>query len=388
MKVCIATTSFPRWINDYRAPFMLEFARALRREGHQVRVVAMHNPDSKMYEVIDGIEIIRPRYLPEKWEILQRDSGGMPVMWHKSLPSRLMIFPFVFVHTIAISKYARDCDVIHAHWTLSGMTAWLGRIVHKKQFVVTVHGSDMFEGTRYEPIRYLTRIALNSASGVIAVSRVLAEMVVNLGVTRTKIHIVPDGVDTSRFYPSSLETRQAVLLYVGALTNNKGVYFLIEALPRVLSRFPQARLMLIGDGPIRAEIEKLARGLNVFDSIDWLGGRSQDEVSLWMRRAYVFVLPSLLEGLGVVLLEALSSGLPCIASQVGGIPDVITPDVGLLVPPANSMAIADAILTILTMDRTDYQQMSYRARQRAVEFFDWKKVAQRIVAIYEQVLSE
>ena len=87
MKICIATTAFPRWQNDFRGIFVYEAARALVKQGCQVKVVAMHNPSAKTHEVLDGIEIIRPPYAPQKCEILQRDSAGIPSAW-KTYPGR------------------------------------------------------------------------------------------------------------------------------------------------------------------------------------------------------------------------------------------------------------------------------------------------------------
>lgn len=386
MKICLATTSFPRWAGDHRSPYILEAARAIERQGHSVRVVTLHYPGAKIRENLDGIEVIRTRYLPERFEILQKQDGGMPVMWRKQPLARFAILPLVVFYTLSIARYSKDCDLIHANWTLSGMCAWLGQIWHRKPFVVTVQGSDINQGIRIPLVRLLTKISLGASAGVVCVSESLADIVVSLGVRHSKICVIPNGVDTSRFLISN-EDRQPFLLFVGALTENKGARFLLEAFPRVLHCFPEFRLALVGDGPLRSELQNLAHSLNLAEKVDFLGTIPQPRVSEWMQRVRLFVLPSLAEGLPVALLEALASGTPCIGTDVSGIPDVITKEVGLLVPPRNSCALGDAILQVLRLEESKYLMMSQRARCRAVEIFDWQVVTSNIISVYRQVAS-
>jgi glycosyltransferase involved in cell wall biosynthesis len=113
----------------------------------------------------------------------------------------------------------------------------------------------------------------------------------------------------------------------------------------------------------------------------FLGWQTQEEVSKWMRQAKVFVLPSLEEGLGVVLLEALASGTPCVGSDVGGIPEVITPDVGIVVPPSNIQALQSAIETILS-NESEWHRYSLNARQRAELEYSWDEIAYKLISFY------
>jgi glycosyltransferase involved in cell wall biosynthesis len=131
----------------------------------------------------------------------------------------------------------------------------------------------------------------------------------------------------------------------------------------------------------------LAESLNLTEQVEFVGPQSPGQVQAWMRRAKVLVLPSIEEGLGVVLLEALASGTPCAASQAGGIPDVITPEVGVLFPPADSDALAQAVLKIIDAEPEDYAKHSRQARHRAETHFSWRVVAARLVQIYRAVLG-
>ncbi len=384
MRVCILTTAFPRWAGDSHAPFVFELARSLHLQGMQVRVIAMHCPGASTYEVMDGVEVIRPRYLPERYEILRKESAGLPALWQKNPLLRLAILPFLLVQTVALLRYARDCDLIHAQWTLSGMLVWITRWLHRKPYLVTVHGSDIFKAAKTPWIRGLTRAALNSSVQVIAVSQALAQAVRDLRVQAEKVTVISDGVDTSKFYPTN-EERLPIILYVGALTEQKGVEYLLRAFPRVAADFPEMRLVLIGEGAQRKALEALAGELGIEDRVEWVGAQPQSEVARLMRQARLFVLPSVNEGLGVVVLEALASGLPCVGSRSGGIPDMITGEVGRLVEPKDSPGLAEAMLQILGSPVT-YQQMSACARQRAVQRFEWRSVASEHARLY-QLLS-
>jgi glycosyltransferase involved in cell wall biosynthesis len=385
VKVCIVTTAFPSKDGDQRGTFILEAARAIRRAGVQVRVLAIHTPGAKKYEFQDGIEIFRPQYLPEKWEILQSEGGGLPVIWKKRPWARLAILPFMITHTLQTGFLARDCDIIHANWTLSAVAAWASAWIHHKPMIVTVQGSDMFQAVKMPLVRALTRAALKKMKKVLALSKALAIEVCSIGISPENIEIVPNGVDLTRF-PVGKSIREPIILYVASLIERKGPKFLIQAFQGVNHRFPDARLIMIGDGLQRQELESMATALGVSDRVEFLGWQTQQKVSEWMRKAKIFTLPSVEEGLGVVLLEALASGTVCVGSNVGGIPDVITPEVGILVPPGDPKSLQIALEHILESDKM-WQDLSIHARYRAEELYNWDQIASRILSIYQSSIQ-
>lgn len=386
MKVCIATTSLPRWSGDTRSPFILEAARAIRAQGVDVRVVTVHSPGAKTREVLESIEVVRSRYLwPERLEVLQKEGGGLPVMWRKNRLARLTLIPFFIAHCLAVTRFARDCDLIHANWTLSGIAAWSGQMFHKKPYIVTVQGSDVYQAARIPFAGILTEMALNEAGRVLTLSHSLAQATRSLGVDSQRIEILPNGVDIERFHPSTAE-RQPYILFVGSLIERKGVKYLIQAMPQILRSFPDYRLVIVGEGPQLGQLCRLVSSLSIDKGVDFVGPKSPCEIHEWMQHATLFVLPSVEEGLGVVLLEALASGTPCVATLVGGIPDVVSSDVGILVPPADSDALAGAVLRLLE-DRHLWDTMSESARARAVTQFSWEMIGSRLVQIYRNVLD-
>ncbi len=383
MKVCILTTAFPRWPGDERAPFIYEAAKALQALGLDVRVIAMHRPGTKTHEIWDGIEIIRIRYLPEKWEILQEEGGGIPILWKKKPYARLALLPFIVSQSIALLRWSRGFDLIHANWTLSGITAWFLQFAHREPFIVTVHGSDIYQGTKTSWIRWLTKLSLSHANAIVAVSKDLAEKVTDLGIPQDKIQVIPDGIDIGNFRPEEADKREDIILFVGSLIPRKGCKYLIHAFDSVLRKLPQYQLHFVGEGPDQPELQQLVKDMGINDQVYFHGALSRDEVSRFMKRAKIFVLPSLEEGLGVVLLEAIASGTPCVASHIGGIPDIVTDETGRLVPPCDPAALDAAISDILSNPET-WKSLSRACRERAVEVFAWDKIGDQLFTLYHR----
>jgi glycosyltransferase involved in cell wall biosynthesis len=384
--ILVATTSFPRWEGDYRGTFIWQGCRALAGLGARVRVVAPHAAGARTHEEISGVEIFRPRYLiPEQWEALLDTPGGLPVLWEHGGGKRWSILPFLFSHAAAIARLARGFDLIHAHWTLSAFAAQLGSGIHRRPLVCTVQGSDIYRAMRLPIAGGLARTALRSARKVIALSAALADAAAAEGVDRNRIGIIPNGVDAKLFAPNGIP-REPVLLFAGSLIRRKGVATLIEALALIRRRHPLCRLVVIGDGPLRPELESLAATNGTADAVRFTGSLAPEEVARWMRRSELFVLPSLEEAQGVVLLEALASGTPCIASNIGGIPEVLRPEWGTLVPPGDSFALANAALDLLA-EAGRRRAMGLAAAAGVRERYDWPVIARKIMNVYAEALG-
>lgn len=386
MKVSIVTTSFPRWQGDHMAPFIFEGARALHDRGLKVQVIASHCPGARTKEDWDGLEVLRPRYMwPESLEVLQSEPGGLPLAWKRRPYARIEFLPLVLSQALATIRHSRRCDLIHANWTLSAVATWLGRPMHRRRYVVTVHGSDIYQAARLPLARSLTFTALRGARRIFAPSKSLRDATVKLGIPPEQLEVVPDGVDVTRFRPSSGD-RWPVILFVGWLIARKGVRYLIESMAELARRDADHRLVIIGEGPLREELSNLAADLGIEARVDFAGPRTPEEVAHWMSRAKLLVLPSLEEGLGVVLLEALASGTPCVASRVGGIQDVISDEVGILAEPGDSASLTQSI-DLLLGDRARWNRLSRSARRVAEERYSWEVVATRLRDAYECVLA-
>lgn len=382
MKVLIVTTAFPRWYGDGRGAFIYEAAQAIKRQGCEVRVIAMHVPGAKTHEWMDGIEVIRPRYLPERWEILAKDSAGLPQAWRTNPWAKLALIPFVVVHALTITRYAREADILHANWTLSGMVVWLTQWLHRKPYVVTVHGSDVFQGFEKPLIYWLSKITLENAGAVISVSNALYRKIIEKKINPKKLEIITNGVDFS-FIPFPIKKyseRDNIILFVGSIFWRKGVIYLLESFAKVSYLLPEYKLIIIGDGDQIPLLKEKVQSNKLEGKVIFKGHLPHKEVIYWMHKSKVLTLPSLEEGQGVVLIEAMACGTPCIGSNVGGIPEIISQDNGWLVPPGDANALAEALKDAL-LSKEQWDIKSAKAYETARNF-NWDKVAERIIEVY------
>jgi glycosyltransferase involved in cell wall biosynthesis len=278
-----------------------------------------------------------------------------------------------------LSKYARlysatraaagdgDFDAVIGHFLYP--TAWLARMAAKRAdcpYVLVAHGTDVVSASGPGRLARLSREAAAEADLIVAVSndlavRVREELRIPERVPVRPLHM---GVDLSAFHPPDDDHRPAlgwdaearVALFVGNLTDAKGVDVLLAAFATLSSEGTCDRLVVAGDGPERAALQASARALGVSAAVDFEGVLPRDEVAERMRGADVLVLPSRREGLGLVVLEAMACGTPAVASRVGGIPEVLPdPSCGRLVTPGDADALAAAVREVLSDGKERYR---------------------------------
>jgi glycosyltransferase involved in cell wall biosynthesis len=347
----------------------------------------MHSPRARRRETLSGVEVHRPPYWwPASREALRKDLGGLPVNL-KGHPGRwAQMLPLVLVHSREASRLAREADLIHAHWTLSGLCALPASRRWQKPLVLTVQGSDMLQAAQGLLGSWTARLALRHCDQVTALSRALADRVLQFGIPTSKVTIIPNGVDTDYFHPPPSDARENQVVFIGSLIPRKGVNYLIEAMPQVLRAVPNVQLVLVGDGPLRRELEEFARRRGLEGKVQFTGAQPPSGVRSFLQQAKVLVLPSVQEGQGVVLLEAMACGTPVVASSVDGIPDVVSSDSGRLVAPRAPGPLADAIVSLLS-DPTLWARMSRTAREQAVSRFSWEKIAAKFIDLYQRLTA-
>jgi teichuronic acid biosynthesis glycosyltransferase TuaC len=215
----------------------------------------------------------------------------------------------------------------------------------------------------------MTSWALPQATRIVAVSRALADEVIEMGVARERVAIVMNGVDGDLFKPRDRAAARAELglpagplaLYVGNLKPEKGVLDLGKAWPAVVRHIPDATLLVVGDGPLRGELEAMTKPLG--ERVRLIPRQPLEKVPSYMAAADILVLPSHSEGTPNVVLEALASGRRVVATAVGGVPDLITsPTLGSLVPARDPDALADALMIALRQpyDATEIARIGAR----------------------------
>ncbi len=252
----------------------------------------------------------------------------------------------------AVRRYRGKVDVVLGSWAYpDGFAAVIAARMLGVPCVVKLHGSDINVIAKLPVPRRMIAWALGRAARVVAVSRALADEVVELGVPRERIAIVMNGVDAELFHPRDRAAARRELglpagplaLYVGNLKADKGVHDMVSAWDTVARELPDARLAIVGGGPARAEIEaRMPARATLF------GPQPLAAIPTWLAACDVLVLPSHAEGTPNVVLEALACGRRVVASSVGGIPDLITsPTLGTLVPARAPDALAAALTQAL-----------------------------------------
>ena len=327
-------------------------------------------------ETIDGLDITHPRYV-------MTPKIGMSLYG-------LLLFLCVLPHLKRLQRHF-DFDVIDAHFVYpDGFAAVLLGSVFHKPVVVSARGSDVNAYKRLHGMPPLLKYALKRSEHVVAVSHALGDAVASLGVPREHITVIPNGVDCGRFSPQpreaarrvlGLNMSERILLSVGHLTWNKGFDVLLRAMKCVLQdrQDQPIRLVLLGDGAIRRELEALTESLGLTQHVRFAGAVPNRELPLWYNAADVFCLASKDEGWPNVLMEALACGTPVVATKAGGIPEIIhAPHLGLL-SERTPEALANTIRDALSRE-WNREVLAGEVRRRG-----WDSVAQEISKVLRSV---
>ncbi|MDH5833927.1 glycosyltransferase [Luteimonas kalidii] len=350
MKILALTNLYPNPLQPHRAAFNRHRFRFLA-EHHALRLIApvawrdewalrrsAARIPSDRRTTNDGIPVEHPRY----WY-----TPGML----RSQYGRFFEASVRGAFDRAVREFAPD--IVLATWAYpDGWAAVRLARRHGLPVAVLVHGSDVRRMDEFAARRTGTRDALRGADGVIAVSADLAARVVALGAAPDRVATVLDGVDRTLFRTGDRSAaRQRLglgddrrhLLYIGNLLPVKGVDVLLEACRALDAQRPDWCLHLVGDGAERARLEAQAQALGIAGKVVFHGARPHADLPDWLRAADLFVLPSRSEGIPNVLLEASACGTPYVASRVGGIPEIASLGAGVLVPPEQPQALAEAI---------------------------------------------
>lgn len=252
-------------------------------------------------------------------------------------------------------RSARACDVLYAHYLFpTGAVAMIAGRLARRPWVLTAHGRDV-RNLAMPRIRRLTAPALRGASAIIAVSRYLAGELAASGLLTPQVEVIDMGVDTARFRPGDrIAARESLgipiegplIVAVGGLTERKNPERLVQAFARIRETRPDARLALVGQGPLADALRRRIAAMDLSDHVVLPGAVPNDAVVRWMTAADLLAIPSTVEPLGVVALEALACGRPVVATRVGGTAEVVGA-AGTLVDPLDVGSIAAAIARVL-----------------------------------------
>jgi glycosyltransferase involved in cell wall biosynthesis len=400
VRILHVVTAFPRFPDDIISPWLVELLKRMRAAGHEVEVFAPAYRGGGNRNV-DGIPVYRFRYFPARWEDLTHDQGT-PDRVRRSLRYKIMPLFYAVGGMLAIWRLCRrrSYDIVHVHWPVPhALFGWAARRACGAAMVTLWYGVELrWVKGRLPWLKAFLRWALKTSDQVVAISSATAREIAELG--HKSVWVIPYAVGFAAA-PGALPARRSrgadepfVVLFVGNLIERKGVSYLIDAVHRLSRRVP-VRLLILGkgEGLERSRLEQQVKTLGLEDRVEMPGRVPEPELHRAFGRAQVLVLPSIVdargdtEGLGVVLLEAMSYRLPVIASNVGGITDIVEDGkTGLLVPPADPAALAGALERLAT-DAPLAAQLAEDGRQYVREHFSWPAILEEWQVCYAAAVT-
>lgn len=391
-KILVMTSTFPRWKGDHAPNFVFELCLHLSSD-FEITVLAPHAPGASTDEIIDGIRVARFRYFFEWGESLAYNGGILPNL--RSNPLRYAIVPgFLLLQLIALIRLLKqeNYSAIHAHWLVpQGFIATISRYVltQRPPLLITIHGSDL-HALRGSLFSSLQRFVINRCDILATVSSAMKNRAMDLGAKPEATVIASMGIDsTSTFSPSkSISRNTHELLYVGRLSEGKGLGQLIRAVPTVLSSYPDCKLSIVGHGPELDRLQSLTRELGISGNIEFLGPLSHSDLAKIYQRACLLVFPSISdEGFGLVCIEAMACECPVIAAELPATKEIIKDgETGLLFRGSDEADLPRKIIALLG-NPTLRNFLAKNGRNSVTHRFNWKTVSQHYKSLLNRIVQ-
>ena len=433
MKVLVIGSVYPRFQEDAEVPWLRTSVAHLKKAGIEIQVLAPAYKGLKSHD-IDGTHVNRFRYAPANWEILTHEEGAPSKMASKPW-LQLLAIPYIingFFQCIRICRKWRP-DVIHAHWPFPHAYIALGAAkLFRIPLVLNFHGAELLLIRKKKWVKPLLKFAIGQAQAIFANSSFTAGKIkalrnvdvewspygttleTNKDESNASCHPernVVKSKDPVTIVPHPVNGKFKIL-FVGRHIERKGICYLIEAAKHLPRDKFEIRIVGVGDlteqlkqqaallderqktkderDVILSESEGSSQG-NQPANIIFTGKLSPEDLANEYKTANVFVLPAIVdhkgdtEGLGVVLIEAMELGLPIVASNVGGIPDVVVDGKsGILVAEKDPVALAEAFKR-LEADPALIQKLLAGARKRIEECFTWDGIIERQIEVYKRL---
>lgn len=366
----------------------LELARKLTERGHSVMVLTpRYKRGWPREEVFQNIRIVR-----------------IPTL---SLPG-----PRILVETLhslapffSVGGWIRrfQPDMIHLHYFMfTGYAGWYWARRWKIPAALTLVGMDVYDPL-HQPCGFLepfNRAVVRGVSSLVAASEFIRDKLVKrFSISREHVQVIPYGVDESLFSPVEprgnfarkalgISGEAFLILSVQRLHSRKGLSTLLEAFQKVHLQTPEAHLLLVGEGPEKPALSRRAKVLRLDGRVLFAGKVEESLLRQLYREADIFALHSLHEGFGIVLLEAMASGCPVVATSAGSIPEIVLhQETGLIAPAGNPHALGEAMLTLIRNPEMR-KGLARAARERIQTHYSWRNVCDRYLALYGEAQAK
>ncbi|MCD6203292.1 MAG: glycosyltransferase family 4 protein [Methanophagales archaeon] len=414
MRIGFFVWEYPPGISGELGIYAENISRELIDMGHDISVFTKNNGELKTREVIRGVDVNRP--------MLIDGSNILPLFITEDLRKwdiELKFFNDVFIYNVLsatkfvnelIKKEGYEFDIICAHDWLSAIAGLMIKKELGLPFVFHFHstgwGRKLDGGSDSETVMYIEESAANAADGIITVSYPMQEDLIRHGIEAEKIRVCWNGVSTELYDPNRLDysvieelrngygisTEDKMILFVGRLTPAKGIVNLVKAMPTVISRHPEVKLVILGRGELEKTILDLISRLGIADNVkpNFIFV-SEEERILHYGACDIAVFPSLYEPSGIVALEAMAMAKPVVvgARGISGFRDLVIPSghdqTGIHVDGSNSADIAWGINSLLENPEAA-KAMGERGRVRVERYFTWDRTAKCTIDVYEEII--
>lgn len=405
--VVMVTTSYPRFDGDTVGTFMEPIAHGVAARGHEVHVVAPWHPLVARPAREGLVRFHLFRYAPHPALNVFGYAGGLRA--DTALRGAAwMAAPLALAAGWRLARRVareRHATVLHGHWVVPGGVI-AAAAAGGRPLVVSLHGSDVFVAEKHALLGRLARGVFARAGYVTACSEDLRARALRLGASERRSEVVPYGVDTARFAPlASAAAREAaraelgvgpdepLVFAVGRLVRKKGFEYLVDAVARLSEDRPNLACVIAGTGDLDGELRARATARGVSGRVRFPGVMPHDRTAAAMGAADIVAVPSVrddagnVDGLPNVVLEALATGTPVVATPAGGIGSVVEDGVsGRLVPERDAAALAQAIGSLLDRPHAA-RALGATARARVLERHGWGRVAERFEAAYDTAVG-
>ena len=390
MKVLFLARWYPSHDHAYNGIFVREHAKAVRAAGDEVAVlhlVGVPGGGRGLWRMEEELDPTITEGIPA-YRVYHRSVS----IRHLARISYWLTYGLFVWSALGAARRLHGSgfrpDLIHAHVYSAGVPAVILGRLSGRPVVITEHLTDFTRHTLEPGPRKRARFAFQRAARVLPVCCALQKAISSYGI-KALFQVVPNAVDTSMFFWAkrvATPGRPRRMIFVGNLepTQHKGFPTLVEALKSLNERRGDWHLDVIGEGPSQADCERLVNDANLSEKVAFMGARPKDEIAEMMRSSDLFVLPSRFENLPCVLIEAMTSGLPVVATRVGGIPEMISERDGILVPPDDPAVLAEALDQVLA-NRISFDSDDIASRARARYSLD--VVGAQLHAVYDVVIS-
>jgi len=394
--ILVLASTYPRWKNDSEPLFVHYLCEQLSSE-YRVIALVPHYPGASRQENMDGVLVHRFRYFLPFGERLAYDGGIIQNLKGNRL--KLLLVPFFLISqymNILVLCRRYKISLIHAHWVIpQGLLAILARplLPGRIKILSTSHGGDLFS-LQGRVLQALKRFVFRRSDHVTVVSTAMRDHLKQIGCNTDNVTVQSMGVDlTTQFVPGARPAEPDKLIYVGRLVEKKGAATLVTAIRLLKNDFPGLRLTIVGDGPEKPALEKLAAELDVSAQIDFAGSQPNGSVPQYYQSAGIAVVPSIVaadgdqEGLGLVAVEALGCGCVTIVSDLPALRDVINDGKnGLVFRATDATDLAEKIRCLLE-DASLCKKLGTAGRQSVIDRFDWQQVGSQYLSIIDRCLD-